>query len=224
MADFLDRLLARSVPGCPAPAGEALVVPRLPQPFEQFTNGLEQEEFVAAPSRRSPTPVAQVPSPPAVAAIETHNEIPATPIAATAPAAKPWVPAARQVTTTSVLRPQPPVVTGQPRTEPGETRVEQVTEQHLTTVNVSVSPGEPSATLLPSTTTVVVPALPGEARRAPETAARRGDPPPQPPVRISIGRVEVKATEAAKPAAKTRPSRAEPAVSLERYLSEEGRR
>ncbi|WP_370949876.1 hypothetical protein AB5J62_20345 [Amycolatopsis sp. cg5] len=224
MADFLDRLLARSVPGCPAPAGEALVVPRLPQPFEQFTGGVEQEELVAAPTRRSPSPVTQAaPSPVVTTAVETHHH---TESPAPAPAAKPWIPVSRQVTATPPVTPRPSVTT---RHHHSETHISQVTEQQrLTSVNVSVSPDVspdgPSATLLPSTTTVVVPVLPGEPRRAPETAARRGDPPPPPPVRISIGRVEVKAAETAKPAARTRPSRAEPAVSLERYLAEEGRR
>ncbi|HEV7975022.1 hypothetical protein [Amycolatopsis sp.] len=222
MPDFLDRLLARSVPGFPAPQGETVVTPRLPQLFEHGGAALDVEEFVAAASAPAVTTAAQPPIPVAPGRNPQRETRRPDPPSAVPAALTPRIPATAAIPVVA-----PPLRTASERITTIEAHSEHVREEHFTTVDHTVYQGEPTATLLPSTT-VVVPAAAGgtpDVRRPGVAAARRGEQ-PQPLVRVSIGRVEVTgATKPDKPPARPKPARADPAMSLERYLSrEEGRR
>jgi hypothetical protein len=225
MPDFFDRLLARSVPGFPLPPGETVVAPRLPQLFEPVGTAteLDQEAVISAPAQRAP---AATPAPPPPATAEVRRE----PVEAVPPAGP--LPAVISVSTPRPAMATTVPVPVRPAPEraalPVELPREHLREEQLTKINHTVSQGEPAGTLLPSSTTVVVPASGStpDARRASGAPGRRHDPPPPQVVRVSIGRVEVTAAGAdAKPPARPTPSRPEPAISLERYLTRrDGRR
>jgi hypothetical protein len=226
MADFFDRLLARSLPGHPPPPDEAIVRPRLPQRFEPppAPADIEEREFVMAAPGAPPAAARVVPKP---AASAPHSEsgraerataqgvLRVVEEAAPAPAAPALVPTpvpaparAERPAPTSPTRPATPAA------------------EH-TTINVTVAAaGPPVGALLP---TAVSRAAADPSRPAPpqpiRALPRRGaSTPPQRVVQVSIGRVEVTAAGPQRPAAK-RSSRPEPVVSLERYLArEDGRR
>jgi hypothetical protein len=220
MADFLDRLLARSVPGFPLPQGETVVAPRLPQLFEQGGAALDVEEFVAAASTPAVTTAARPPIP------ATPREDAQREIRQASPSPVAAVPARTPATAAIPVVPPSLITSSERVTTTVEAHSERVREEHFTTIDHTVYQGEPAATLLPSTTVVVPATAAGtpEARRHGVTATRRGEP-PQSMVRVSIGRVEVTgAAKPEKPPARPKPTRADPAMSLERYLAGEGGR
>ena len=224
MPDYFDRLLARSVPGCPVPSGETVVAPRLPQLFEQFSTEVETEELLPAAVRPAPQ---AAPVPPPVTVVERHS--PASEAPRPEPAVQPPALAPPPVAPSVIPVRVPQTAAAQAPAGVVERQVERPVEQHLTTVNVVLEHhGAPAGTLLPRGTTGAVPATPApvDTARAATVAARRGEPRQQQVVRVSIGRVEVTATSPERrPPAQARPSRPDPAMSLERYLTrEDGRR
>lgn len=212
MADYFDRLLARSVPGFP-PAGP-VVRPRLLQVFEPAGAQRDQEEPVTA-STPAPPGVMGTPGPAGTRgpAGETPHVAP-PPIPAVPPGPEPATPELVPVHTTTT------VVTAEHTRH--ELVREPVVEQRLTSVNISVSQGDPVAELRPRHVTVVAPAPVTEPRHTPVPARHRAEKPQPQAVHVAIGRVEVTAmsTEPAQ-ARRAKAKRPEPVLSLERYLARE---
>lgn len=215
MADHFDRLLARSVPGFPA-AGP-VVRPRLPQLYEQVDAEPETDaEVRSTPSTQAvrPVPGERGPRGPRGPA----GDAPAAPPPPTPTTLAAVDPPAPEPVRAEVTR----TVVATERTRHEVVR-EPLVEQRFTTVDVTVHPAAPVAGLRPRHTTVVVPAPVVEPRRTPAPAPPPADAPPPPPVvQVSIGRVEVTAAEPERGRSpRPRARRAEPVLSLERYLARE---
>ncbi|MCC8250482.1 hypothetical protein [Saccharothrix luteola] len=215
MADHFDRLLARSVPGLPA--ADQVVRPRLPRLYERFDAEPEAEVEVWP---TAPAPVVRPatgprgPEGPRGPAGGTPG-VPAPPAAQAPPEVGPPAPGPVPVRVIET-------VISTERTRHEVVR-EPLVEHRSTTLEVTGRPAAPVAELRPRHTTVVVPPPVVEPRRAPAPAlAPVAAPPPQPLVQVSIGRVEVTAAEPERGRPpRPRVRRAEPVLSLERYLARE---
>ena len=215
MPDFFDRLLARSMPTYNA--GVVPVRPRVPGRFERAAPLPEIEE-PAATTGREPVVretervvaerAATMPRPPEVPAIaspapervvERHAE-------RITEVHRETVAVQRETVTREVVH---------PRAVPLAAR--EVTRE------VPARPGRPAPgrTVVEARPLLVPPKV--EAAPAPAVPTRRDTAAPAPPtVHVRIGRIEVGAPPA-EPAPPRRGQRAEPALSLERYLDGSGR-
>jgi hypothetical protein len=211
MADFFDRLLARSMPAYDA--GVVPVRPRVPGRFERPTQLPEAEELPPAPAGRTaivpatervvterapalppPPDVAPVPAPAPTRVVERHAE-------RVIETHRETVAAQREVVTRVV----------ESRTVPRAVR--EVVREAPAPVAGPVT----SRTVVEARPLLVPPAV---VAAAPAVAApRRPDPtaPAPPTVHVRIGRIEVAAPPPAEPRQQAR--RAGPALSLERYLN-----
>ncbi|SHF09586.1 hypothetical protein [Streptoalloteichus hindustanus] len=230
MADFFDRLVARTVPGVAMPEGEALVRPRLPHLFERG----EVADMSAAEPLTWPTRVG------------SPGEVTVAPVAASRPVERQRVeheehvvrraqddasvPVSRKAdpggrgdpgvtTPAAVVRPvvRTPVVPPPSRPAAQEVVPPVWTVRTPDAVGELVPPTAPPPGVVPPQWTDGRRAGPSFGRRAP---ARQ----PEQTVRVSIGRLEVTASAARREPERARPGRPEPAVSLERFLDREGGR
>ncbi|WP_026361199.1 hypothetical protein [Amycolatopsis nigrescens] len=227
MPDYFDRLVARAADWPDAPEAVPKVRPRLPDPFERPPRAqLEQFETVDAPPFTAP-----VPDDPPV------PSLPAPPF----PLPRPDFPAAGPEPRPEPVR-QAERIVSVPSGQVRETLRRLVDRLEVRTEVVAAPPVRPAAPRAPRAgrptghrETVPAPVRPsvvdirlaGRAQEPGGTARSPGERRAQPPpaervVRVSIGKLAVKAAaqpEQPRPRGGQRPS---PVVSLDRYLAGEG--
>ncbi|MCO1582434.1 hypothetical protein M8C13_42480 [Crossiella sp. SN42] len=219
--DFLDRLLARCLPGAGLPTDATPVRPRLAQLFERGEPAAAEPGSAEPP--RATTPGVVGPGSPAAApsAVPPPAAAPsAEPVPAHSPTAGPSATASAGAgpVPTPALPPVRTVV------EPVRHEIRSVHEKTITERRIPVTAApvhgpadveSPAASAGPA-----APPRPGPRLRAAVTSRRgRAPEPAAPSVTVTIGRVEVTAALPETPARqREQPRRAEPAVGLAEYL------
>ncbi|MBW6435161.1 hypothetical protein KZ829_15580 [Actinoplanes hulinensis] len=221
--DFFDRLLARHTG-----LGDAVTArPRLPGPFERAEPRWEEVEAPPEPLRSASEPGAR-PAPAAPARIERRTEIrhterftprvadpePDTPIPSTEPTL-PAEPAARP--------PRDRVIVSRVTSEPPVRSAAVPPRSPAPTTARAEHPAAGPAPL-PRAAAREAPAAPTRPESARPPVSHRRARPAEPTVRVTIGRLEVRATAPERTPARTpRHGRPTPVVNLSDYLSGEAR-
>ncbi|MCK2242400.1 MULTISPECIES: hypothetical protein [unclassified Crossiella] len=218
--DFLDRLLARCLPGAGLPTDATPVRPRLNQLFEPSVLAAAEPDPAEPP--RATTPAVAGPGSPAAAPRAVPPPA-AAPVAESVPVHSPTAgppvtaSAGAEPVSTPALLPVRTVV--EPGCQQNRSVNETITERRIpVTAALPHGPADvesPAASVGPA-----APPRPGPRPQAAVTPRRRRAVEPAPPsVTVSIGRLEVTAT-APDPLARQRdrPSRTEPALGLAEYL------